>query len=74
MTASEKYKSNRQEIDKLIALIQNGLKEFDSDQADNPKDWGFVGNTDSVIENLAYVAYCIGGINTRQLKALTREP
>jgi hypothetical protein len=72
--ATKTYKNNRKEIDRLINLIRDGLKEFDKDQADNPKDWGFAGNTSDIIEKLAHAAYMTGALNENEVGKITGQP
>ena len=59
-TAAETYAARAQECHQLIDSLKSRLEEHQGKQAADPRNWGFAGDLDYVIEQLAYVLAALG--------------
>ena len=59
-TAAETYAARVQECNQLIDSLKSGLQAHSATQAADPKNWGFAGDLDYVIEQLSYVLASLG--------------
>ena len=56
MTESQiRYNENREEVEKLLLILEEKLKKHHSDFQENPKNWGYVGDLGYVKEILKEV-------------------
>ena len=59
-TAAESYAARLQECNQLADSIKAQLQTHATRQASDPRNWGFPGDLDYVIEQLAYVLASLG--------------
>ena len=59
-TAAETYAARAQECNQLIDGVKSRLQAHAATQAADPKNWGFAGDLDYVIQQLAYVLAALG--------------
>lgn len=59
-SAAETYVARVRECNQLIESLKSRLEDHQGMQAADPRNWGFAGDLDYVIEQLAYVLATLG--------------
>lgn len=67
-TAAESYASKRNDIARLLDVLQMELDRHDSAQASEPRNWGRVGNLGKVREDLIDLVGFMGNMDPEQVK------
>ena len=66
MTANETYQKNRQQIEELIALLESGLVEMDSEFYLQPTKWGKPEQLGHVATLLKQACFSVGAMTAKE--------
>lgn len=72
-TSSEAYAARRNDIARLMDVLQMELDKHDAAAKDSPRDWGFAGSLGKVREDLKNTVAFLSNMDPEQVEAFLND-